>query len=53
MSIQSKSARILAVISVLALASACGEGAEGALAAAVVCTDGAGLVEGARSGLSL
>jgi len=30
MSIQSKSARILAVISVLALASACGEGAESA-----------------------
>jgi hypothetical protein len=30
MSIQSKSARILAVVSVLALASACGEGAEGA-----------------------
>ena len=30
MSIQSKSARILAVISVLALASACGEGVEGA-----------------------
>jgi len=30
MSIQSKSARILAVVSALALASACGEGAEGA-----------------------
>jgi len=30
MSIQSKSARILAVVSLLALASACGEGAEGA-----------------------